>query len=424
MLEFVAFGVVAASVLFVQDRWKGGKGDRKYIEKVFRNIGVGAPQRDKEGNVTAVHFPKYIGKRVYEWGVQYRWRLPVGTSYKTVVESKPIEELISGMLYRDIELQDLTHNVLGVSIFNEKLPSLVPYDLEWLKKCSGYKVVIGVDHKQTVYHDFNYIPHMIIGGMTRYGKSVVMKMLITQLVLCAPKSLKFHLFDLKGGLAFNRFKRLPQVKSVSRNVKESLASLKKLRNRIIKRQMYFEEKGYEDIGEAQAAGENFEREIVIVDEASVLAPQSKSDADRLACREILEYIAQVAGGLGFNLIMCSQYPTGDILPRQVKQNSDARLSFRLPTNTASGVILDEGGAEDIPFGMKGRAIYKTDLKKMIQVPYMPNEMIDGLLSPFKLEEEENANEPTEEAREGRSDLTDNEEVESSNQEPITINPFA
>jgi DNA segregation ATPase FtsK/SpoIIIE, S-DNA-T family len=418
LLEFVAFGAVAAGVLVVQDKWKGKKNKRHYIENVFRNIGVGVPNRNKEGNVTAIHYPRYKGKSVYPYGVVYKFQLPVGMSYKVLIESKPVDVILEGMLNRDVELVDLKHNFIGVKIFNDRLPTLVPYDMKWLSLCKNFKVVIGVTHSELIFHDFTKIPHMIIGGMTRYGKSVMMKLLITQLVLSVPQSLKFHLIDLKGGLAFNRFKKLPQVVSVARDVDESLRNLKRLRNIIKKRMLYFEEKGYEDIGEALAAGESFDREIIIVDEASVLAPQSKSDADKLKCKEILEYIAQVAGGLGYNLIMCSQYPTGDVLPRLIKQNSDARISFRLPTNTASNVVLDEGGAEDIEFGMKGRAIYKTDLKRMIQVPLIPNEIIDALIEPLKMEVEQ----IEEEQGEGGSDPAVPEETDNSKQESATEAP--
>jgi S-DNA-T family DNA segregation ATPase FtsK/SpoIIIE len=212
--------------------------------------------------------------------------------------------------------------------------------------------------------------------------------------------LNFTCSTLKGGLAFNRFKRLPQVYSVARDEAESLKSLKKLRNQIQKRMMYFEQKGYEDIKEAWAAGEKIDRELIVIDEASVLAPQSKSDQVRNECKQILEFIAQVAGGLGYNLIMCSQYPTGDILPRQVKQNSDARISFRLPTSTASNVILDEGGAEDIGYGLRGRAIYKADLKRLMQVPIIENAEIDKLLQPFIQEEITNGHASSEETGEG------------------------
>ncbi|MFL6518163.1 MAG: hypothetical protein ACJ8GL_08795, partial [Bacillus sp. (in: firmicutes)] len=180
--------------------------------------------------------------------------------------------------------------------------------------------------------------------------------------------------------------KLPQVYSVARDEKESLRSLQNLKGKIRKRMMYFEERGYEDIKEAWAAGEKIDREIIIVDEASVLAPESKQDQVRNECKQILEYIAQVAGGLGYNLIVCSQYPVSTILPRLVKQNADARISFRLPTSVASNVILDESGAEDIGYGMRGRAIYKADLKRLMQVPILKNDKIDELLKPFIQEE--------------------------------------
>jgi DNA segregation ATPase FtsK/SpoIIIE-like protein len=297
-----------------------------------------------------------------------------------------LDLILEATLNKDVLVEDKGGNVILIKIYAKRLPMKIPYNLEWLNACKGYSVVIGVDHNGLILHDFNDTPHMIIGGMTRYGKSVMMKLIITQLVLKRRFGLKFHLFDLKGGLAFNRFKKLPQVYSVSRDETESLKNLKKLRNDIKKRMMYFEAKGYEDIKEAWKAGEKIDREIVIVDEASVLAPESKSDQVRNECKQILEYIAQVAGGLGYNLIMCSQYPVATILPRLVKQNSDARISFRLPTSVASNVILDESGAEDIGYGMRGRAIYKADTKRLMQVPMMENEEIDKLIKPFIQEE--------------------------------------
>lgn len=402
MIEFAAFGLVASGILYLKNK-KGSKKDIvDLIDRFFRNAGIGINERDKEGQSLGVQFPKYIGSKNHDWGTTFTYRLPVGLVYRNITEKIPMDEVLDSMLNRDVEVEKGTHNHIHIHIYHERMPEVVEYDLEWLGLCKGYSVVIGVDGRgQLIFHDFNKVPHMIIGGMTRYGKSVAMKLLITQLSLSAQKA-QFHLFDLKGGLAFNRFKKLPQVHSVSRSDEESLANLKNLRNEIIKRMKYFEAKGYEDIQEAWAAGETFKRNVIIIDEASVLAPRSKSDQIRNMCRDILEFIGQVTAGLGYNLIMCSQYPTGDILPRQVKQNSDARISFRLPTSTASNVILDESGAEDLPFRQAGRAIYKTDEKRMIQVPYMSNEVIDMLLGPMK-EEKGNDNEQGEETGKGRSD---------------------
>lgn len=409
MLEFVAFGLVSSGILLLKSRNNSKKDILSLIDRFFRNAGVGINARDKEGQSQGIQFPKYIGSKDHDWGMTLTYRLPIGLVYKNISEKIPMDEVLDSMLNRDVEVEKGTHNHFHIHIYHKRMPEVIEYNLEWLELCKGYSVVIGVDGKgQLIFHDFNKVPHMIIGGMTRYGKSVAMKLLITQLSLSSQKP-QFHLFDLKGGLAFNRFKKLPQVHSVSRSDEESLSNLKNLRNEIIKRMQYFEAKGYEDIQEAWAAGEKFKRNIIIIDEASVLAPRSKSDQVRNACRDILEFIGQVTAGLGYNLIMCSQYPTGDILPRQVKQNSDARISFRLPTSTASNVILDESGAEDLPFRQSGRAIYKTDEKRIIQVPYMSNEIIDELIGPLR-EEGKYDNEQGEETRKRRSDPSDVEEA--------------
>lgn len=421
MLEFGGFMVAAAGVLYVQNRWGGRNSERKVIEKVFRNVGIGMGDRKKDGSLAELRFPSFKSKEHESWGTTYSFKLPIGMSYRIISETKPLDIILEDTLNKDVEIEDGKWNVLKIKIYKKRLPEEVHYKLEWLEECKGYRVVVGVDHHGLVFHDFGYIPHMICGGMTRYGKSVLLKLLITQLVLASPL-LKLHLFDLKGGLAFNRFKKLSQVHSVSRDVKESLSNLKTLKGQIIKRQKFFEKMGFEDIGEADKAGYFFEREIIIIDEASVLAPQSKSDQERIEIKGILEYIAQVAGGLGYNLIMCSQYPTGDILPRQVKQNSDARLSFRLPTGTASNVILDEGGAEEIPYGLRGRAIYKTDLKKTIQVPWLKNEVIDKLLEPLKVEVINDDEQGVSEVA-GGTDHTEPGQYGDGIAEPTTINPF-
>ncbi|MFL6559902.1 MAG: FtsK/SpoIIIE domain-containing protein, partial [Bacillus sp. (in: firmicutes)] len=294
MLEFVAFGSIVSGVLYAQHRLGNRNSTKDYIEKIFRNTGIAIVDRDKEGQAKKVKFPTLMKKGEKDWGMWYLYKLPTGMTYRQLMDQKPLDLILEGTLNKDVVVEDKGANVILIKIYKDRLPSEIPYNLEWLNECQGYSVVIGIDHNGRILHDFNEIPHMIIGGMTRYGKSVMLKLIITQLVLKRRFGLKFHLFDLKGGLAFNRFKKLPQVYSVARDEAESLKSLKKLRNQIKKRMMYFEERGYEDIKEAWAAGEKIDREIIIVDEASVLAPESKQDQVRNECKQILEYIAQVA----------------------------------------------------------------------------------------------------------------------------------
>ena len=104
-----------------------------------------------------------------------------------------------------------------------------------------------------------------------------------------------------------------------------------------------------------------ERYFIIVDEGAELCPDKSMSKEKQkllgACQHLLSHIARIGGALGFRLIFCTQYPTGDTLPRQVKQNSDAKLGFRLPTQTASQVVIDETGLESIE-SIPGRALLK------------------------------------------------------------------
>ena len=54
---------------------------------------------------------------------------------------------------------------------------------------------------------------------------------------------------------------------------------------------------------------------------------------------------------------------------QVKMNIVARLSFVAAAQISSRVILDDVGAEELP-SIPGRAIYKVEKNRVVQVPYM------------------------------------------------------
>ncbi|PGC21098.1 cell division protein FtsK [Bacillus pseudomycoides] len=71
------------------------------------------------------------------------------------------------------------------------------------------------------------------------------------------------------------------------------------------------------------------------------------------------------------------------MPRQIKQNADAKLGFRLPTAVASQVALDEPGLEDLP-SLPGRALFKTDRTEEIQVPYLKDMDMWELLKQYKV----------------------------------------
>lgn len=105
------------------------------------------------------------------------------------------------------------------------------------------------------------------------------------------------------------------------------------------------------------------------------------------CQYMLSHIACVGGALGFRIVFCTQYPTGDTLPRVVKQMANAKLGFRLPTRTASEVVIDQSGVENLP-SVPGRAIYMKEDFTELQVPYIDDKIMWEHLKEYEVEKHE------------------------------------
>ncbi|MEV5028529.1 FtsK/SpoIIIE domain-containing protein [Paenibacillus sp. LPE1-1-1.1] len=405
MILEIASSVAMSGVLAYTFLDKNGTTEASKIQRIANNCGLHVRE---DGKQRTIHL---LRRKRHSWGVEYVYRIPLGLAFADVQNKKQhiedglnhrrglfditltdiktlrlrgdineqIKRLLNGPKHRKEVLMDYD-GTLRIRIYREPLPEIVPYDDGTIGKCSGWMVCVGESREGTVYHDFDKIPHLIVAGTTRYGKSVFLKNVITTLIGTQPDVVCFTLLDLKGGLAFNRYSNVRQVKKVAKNVDESLEALREIHTEIQRRQAEFLAKGYEDIKEARMK----QRHFIIVDEAAELAsqgePDTKTKKKKIECEQIIAEIARIAGGLGYRLLFATQYPTANTLPRQVKQNCDARLCFRIQTDTASQVVLDENGAESLPL-IRGRALYRTDRMLLVQTPFIENDFIDKTIGP-------------------------------------------
>jgi S-DNA-T family DNA segregation ATPase FtsK/SpoIIIE len=307
----------------------------------------------------------------------YIYVLPLGIPSKLI---QKFQEVISESLYKPI-LVEYNNYHLEIKVFKHEMPTFYDWSPTFLKE-NTWEVCIGKSLDDYIYHDFEKTPHMTCGGMTRYGKTVFLKNAITDLTLQQPENVEFYILDLKGGLEYIKFKYLKQIKAIAENPMQCLEVLDHIKNQVEERMQMMKKLEYSDIRESSIK----KRTFIIVDEGAQLAPDrsmSKQQKDMLgACQRLLEYIAAVSGGLGFRLIMCTQYPTSDTLPRQIKQNADAKIGFRLPTQVASQVTIDENGLETLP-RLPGRAIYKTDICTELQVPFIDTKTMWKVLSHYE-----------------------------------------
>jgi S-DNA-T family DNA segregation ATPase FtsK/SpoIIIE len=345
--------------------------DKKKIKRLFKITNISVKENDE------LKYPQYTKKEVQQNYTSYIFKLPLGTTKEQI---QKFQDVTSQNFYKPV-LVEYDNYHLEIKVFNHEIPTFYDWSPTFLKE-NTWEVCMGKSLDEYIYHDFEKTPHMTCGGMTRYGKTVFLKNVIADLTLQQPENVEFYILDLKGGLEYIKLKYLKQVKAIAENPIQCLEVLDHIKNQVEKRMEIMKKNDYTDIRDSSIK----KRTFIIVDEGAQLAPDrsmSKEQKDTLgACQRLLEYIAAVSGGLGFRLIFCTQYPTADTLPRQIKQNADAKIGFRLPTQVASQVTIDEGGLEELP-RLPGRAIYKTDICTELQVPFIDNKKMWEMLGCYE-----------------------------------------
>ena len=350
-----------------------------------------------------------VRKKAYEWGMEYKYRIPLGRSFDDYLSKQRVLEDGLNNRRQKITLNDLKtlqldsniidniktmwnnkltekkdlelsfDGLLTLRVYDEPLPTYVAYQpgAEWA-------VPVGVTRAKNAFksHDFEKIPHLVLGGATRYGKSNFINSLITSLIQSKPDYVKLFLIDLKGGVELCDYENVKQTVSIAYEPEEALVTLQTAYAQMRAIQSRLRMLGKKNVQEAGIK----ERYFLIIDEVGELNPLEAVGKDerklKEECQTLMSQISRLGAGLGFRQILATQYPTGDVIPRQCKQNSDAKISFRVQSATASRVVLDETGAENLP-QIKGRAIYQTaDQREILQTPLITAEIIQKTIAPY------------------------------------------
>jgi len=350
-----------------------------------------------------------VRKKAYEWGMEYKYRIPLGRSFDDYLSKQRVLEDGLNNRRQKITLNDLKtlqldsniidniktmwnnkltekkdlelsfDGLLTLRVYDEPLPTYVAYQpgAEWA-------VPVGVTRAKNAFksHDFEKIPHLVLGGATRYGKSNFINSLITSLIQSKPDYVKLFLIDLKGGVELCDYENVKQTVSIAYEPEEALVTLQTAYAQMRAIQSRLRMLGKKNVQEAGIK----ERYFIVIDEVGELNPLEAVGKDerklKEECQTLMSQISRLGAGLGFRQILATQYPTGDVIPRQCKQNSDAKISFRVQSATASRVVLDETGAENLP-QIKGRAIYQTaDQREILQTPLITAEIIQKTIAPY------------------------------------------
>lgn len=223
-----------------------------------------------------------------------------------------------------------------------------------------FVLVMGESMTEQLTIDISRIPHILIGGASGSGKSVLLKLLLKQ---CINKGADIYLADFKGGIDF------PKVWHEKCNLVITLDELTfTLKNIILTleaRKKKFYETDCSNIQEYNEKVGSLSRVIFACDEIAQILDKGGASKEHKEKIQIIESylatISQLGRAFGIHLILATQRPDANILNGQIKANIGYRICGRADSVLSSIILDDKSASTMIPKDAQGLFI-NQDLK--------------------------------------------------------------
>ena len=233
------------------------------------------------------------------------------------------------------------------------LPEIIQWSDKYLSRQSSI-LSLGESFTGPVMVDLAKVPHILLGGSTGSGKSVLLKLLLMQAIR---KETDVCIADFKGGVDFP-----PAWHKSCRMCFEEQSTLElltELTEELERRKGLFASAGLPNIDSYNAGREEkLKRHIFACDEIAEmldktgLTKEQKETVTKIESR--LSMIARQGRAFGIHLILATQRPDANILSGQIRNNINCRICGRAD-NILSQIILDNtAAAEQIPKDASGR----------------------------------------------------------------------
>ena len=237
----------------------------------------------------------------------------------------------------------------------DDLPEVLKWKDSYLSPKS-FVLVLGESYTGPVTVNLAHIPHILLGGSTGSGKSVLLKLLLMQSLR---KGAMIWVADFKGGVDYpHNWDGLCEMVFTENDL---LTTLDKLVHMLEQRKAAFRSMGCSNLDEYNSKlGCCIPRCIFACDEIAELLDRTGADNERkkllAQIENKLSTIARQGRAFGIHLILATQRPDATVIPGQIKNNMDFRVCGRAD-NVLSQIILDNTSAADqIPKDAQGRFI--------------------------------------------------------------------
>ena len=212
------------------------------------------------------------------------------------------------------------------------------------------RVALGKDiNGAPVYQDITDMPHALIAGATKSGKSVsINTILVSLLIKNSPDQLKLILVDPKM-VEMTFYRDIPHLAvPVITDLNLAGEALKWACEEMDRRYEVFAKNRVRNIEEYNKKRkeykelENMPYILAVIDEFNDLVLQVGAEVNDSIVR-----LAQKARACGMHIILATQRPTVQVVNGTIKANIPCRIAFRVASQIDSNTILDEVGAENL-----------------------------------------------------------------------------
>ena len=209
----------------------------------------------------------------------------------------------------------------------DDLPEVLKWKDSYLSPKS-FVLVLGESYTGPVTVNLAHIPHILLGGSTGSGKSVLLKLLLMQAL---HKGAEVYITDFKGGVDFPKvWHEKCRMCFTEENLRYTLDQLVAV--------LEYRKNAFKALGCPNIDAYNERKKLLaqIENKLSTIARQGRA--------------------FGIHLILATQRPDATIIPGQIRNNMDFRVCGRADS-VLSQIILDNTGAADqIPKDARGRFI--------------------------------------------------------------------
>ena len=266
-----------------------------------------------------------------------------------------IEAALNVNIVKIIEGRNKRRILLHVVPADNGLSDFIEWDDRYLTDDDSI-LILGKSQLGLESVDLSKIPHILLGGSTGSGKSILLKVLLVQSL---KKNAIVSIADFKGGVDFPRVWHDKCKMCFDENT--LLTLLTELTDELERRKTLFRENGCANIGDYnKQSAVPLQRHIFACDEVAEVLDKTgltKEQKERVGLIENrLSMIARQGRAFGIHLILATQRPDANILSGQIRNNIDCRACGRADTILSQIILDNTTAAEQIPKDKAGRFI--------------------------------------------------------------------